>query len=110
MAKTSAVLARRNELARERGFKSYADQRKQFSYAMHATGEGKGQASYRKVYGKPNARNPSDVQRVKRFYRAFKQSPDNYGPNSPKRQWFTQDQAIMERDDWEERYPRGVRE
>ncbi len=101
--------ARRTELARERGFRSYSEQRKEFEYARRSESWQYGQTSYVEQYGMPSARNPADVRRVRLFYQAFKVNPDDYSAKGAKARWFVEVEGIMEYDEWRERYPTGVR-
>lgn len=104
-----AVYQRRNVLARERGFASYSQQRKEFEYARRSESWQYGQTSYVQLYGIPNARNPADVARVRLFYQAFAVNPNDYSARGAKARWFVEIEQIMDYDEWRERYPTGVR-
>lgn len=108
-AQNHAVYERRNELARERGFLSYSQQRREFEYARRSESWQYGQTSYVEQYGLPRASNPADIARVRLFYQAFKIAPDDYSVNGAKARWFVTVEGIMEYDEWRERYPTGVR-
>ncbi len=108
-AQNQATYQRRQELARERGFTSYSQQRREFEYARRSEGWQYGQTSYTQHYGTPRTSNPADIARVRLFYQAFKVHPNDYSVNGPKARWFVQVERIMEYDEWRERYPTGVR-
>lgn len=104
-----AVYQRRQELARERGFASYSQQRKEFAYARQSESWQYGQTSYVQHYGIPRTSNPADVARVRLFYQAFAVNPNDYSIGGAKARWFVEIERIMEYDEWRERYPTGVR-
>lgn len=108
-AQNAATYQRRVALARERGFTSYADQRKQFAYAVQSESWEYGQASYVEQYGIPRASNPDDVPLVRLFYQAFKLAPNDYSVRGAKAQWFVDVEGIMSYDQWVEHYPTGKR-
>lgn len=109
MARTTATFQRRNELAKERGFRSYYDQRKQFEYARRSESWQYGQTSYVQHYGMPRTTNPADIARVRLFYNAFALHPNDYSVRGAKARWFVEIEGIMDYDEWRERYPTGVR-
>lgn len=98
----NAVYQRRNELAKEQGFSSYADKRKQLEYASKS-------GLFRDTVGKPNARSRDDLHKVKVFYRAMKEDKSNYSRDSAKAEWFVEIADLMDYDEWEDRYPGGTR-
>lgn len=100
---------RRQELARERGFTGYSQQRREFEYARRSESWQYGQTSYVQHYGMPRASNPADVARVRLFYQAFAMNPNDYSIGGAKARWFVEIEGIMDYDEWRERYPTGVR-
>ncbi len=107
-----AIYQRRSELARERGFSSLGEQRRAFAFAKKSQGfQGTqyGQASYTQYYGTPRANRAGDAERVRLFYAAFHDNPDDYSVRGPKARWFVEVEGIMTYDQWQEGYPRGVR-
>jgi hypothetical protein len=103
----SATYQRRNALARERGFSSYSEQRK----AERLAKESDLYQRWLEEQGKERVslRDPDQVAALRTYYQAFHQQPDNYQVTGPKAHWFTDYEEMMTADEWEERYPMGVR-
>ena len=104
--KSRAVMARRNELARERGFKSYSDQRKQFEKAQKAR-------TFRAAEGdrKLRADRPGDAAKVREWEETFYgPDKDDYSVTGPKAKWFVDVLGQYTYDEWRDLYPGGVRE
>lgn len=99
----AATLRRRNEIARGQGFKSYADKRKQLRYANTSQ-------DFIFVAGSARGDSRVEVERVKLFYKAFHDDPNNYAVGSPKAEWFVGIEQLMTYEEWANHYPRGVRE
>jgi hypothetical protein len=97
-----STYVRRNELARERGFRNYADQRKQFRQAS-TSNAWRGE--------KPKANRPLDIDKVKTFHNAFEvpENADDYSVDGPKAKWFIEVVGTMTREEWIEHYPTGLR-
>jgi hypothetical protein len=99
-----AVHARRNELARERGFKSYAEQRKVMEYASDSE-------EIELINPEPlRVDRSEDLAMARTHYDAFKRNPSDYGPDSAKAKWFVEYVGLMSYKEWAEHYPNGVRE
>lgn len=97
-----ATYARRNALARERGFNNYAQQRKELAEASRSN-------AWRGP--KPRANRPSDIERTKIFHQAFENpaNADDYSVNGAKAKWFINVVGVMTREEWLEHYPTGLR-
>lgn len=95
-----ATYARRNELARERGFRNYADQRKEVRIAGKST-------AWRGA--KPNVRDAGDIEKVHQWWATFADSEDNYMVGGPKYEWFVNTVESMTHEEWLEHYPNGTR-
>lgn len=104
--------ARRTELARERGFRSYREQREVIRYARESLVEGgyQGRQRWPTDWSLPRANDRESLERAKLFHRAFKEEPNNYSRNGAKARWFVEVEGIMTYDEWQQRYPRGRRE
>lgn len=98
------VYIRRNELARQRGFKSYPEQRK----ALRLT---KTSAVWnRSTLPKATVATANTAKLTALYYEAFFTNPDDYSVTGPKARWFTEVAQIMSKDEWASRYPLGIRE
>lgn len=98
------TIQRRNELARERGYKSYAEQRK---IQEAATGAFVWENA---DLGTPSMKNAEDRENLLLFKRAFFDEPENYATDGPKAKWFVEVAGIMTEEEWREHYPNGIRE
>lgn len=95
---------RRNELARERGYKSYSEQRK----IQEKT---RGSFVWENAdLGEPSMGNAEDRATLLLFKQAFFDEPDNYATDSPKAKWFVEIAGIITQEEWLEHYPNGIRE
>lgn len=105
-AETRAVYVRRDQLARERGFKSYSDQRKQFQRARKAR-------TFKAAIGDKKIRtnNAGDVANVRQWEETFYgPDRDDYSVFGPKARWFVDVLDQYTYDEWRDLYPGGVRE
>lgn len=104
-----ATLRRRNELARERGFKSYSDQRKQMTAWRNSD-----IVKRNRNISKSNVtvKNAQQTELAKLAWEAFKpgSDPDDYSVDGPKAKLFIALGYVESKEDWEGRYPNGVRE
>jgi hypothetical protein len=99
-----ATHARRNELARERGFKSYAEQRKVMEYARDSE-------LVEDINPEPlRSDNAEDRKLARTYYDAFVTNPNDYGADSAKAKWFVEYEGLLTYKEWTEHYPNGVRE
>lgn len=96
---------RRNEIAREKGFKNYAEYRKITEYAKKS-------GDFRNFVGeKVGGREGANLKDAKEFYEAFgnKKNADNYSVDSPKAKWLIMMGYVQDRDHWRDLYPTGTR-
>lgn len=104
---------RRNDLAKERGFKSYADQRKQFERARKARTFRAALPANELRDGRADIRTNrrSDVRLVRQWEETFYgPDRDDYSVNGPKAKWFVNTLDDYTPDEWRDLYPNGVRE
>ena len=95
---------RRNELARERGYKSYSEQRKIQEKA-------KGAFVWENAdLGDPSMKSSEDRANLLLFKKAFFDEPENYATDGPKAKWFVEVAGIMTEEEWLEHYPNGIRD
>lgn len=106
----AATLRARNELARERGFRNYYDQRKATEYFntredfTEETGKvSRADAESREDYNR-------QLEEARIFRDAFKNDSQDYSVGSPKMRWFVEVLHMMTEDEWKAKYPDGVRQ
>jgi len=101
--------AKRNELARRRGFKNYSEQRKATEFANESEmfEENVGKVSRT---GKSREEYNEEVEYARVFYQAFKVDPEDYSATGAKAQWFVKIEGAMTYQEWAQHYPNGVRE
>jgi hypothetical protein len=106
MAKSSATFQRRNELARQRGYASYGQQRRALTLAKESD---LFQRWYDEFYGLDTIRDPAYARAVRTYWEGFHVDPNDYSRTSGKARWFVEYEELMSYEEWEERYPNGVR-
>lgn len=101
----SETYRRRNELAKEQGFKSYADKRKSLKVAQDSE---EFQAYFPGISGRSSQ---EELDAAKTFREAFytKKGRLDYGINGAKAKWFCEYEGIMTYDEWKQHYPEGTR-
>lgn len=101
---------RRNELARERGFKNYAEQRKWFEQAQRSKAMRGAVPGVESRGGKTPLRANRDAEVVRQWHEAFYgPDRDDYSVTGPKARWFIDVLGDYTEDEWRELYPLGVR-
>jgi hypothetical protein len=96
--------ARRNQLARDKGFESYSDYRRQTEFASR-------DPNFRQFVGRVGGSDAANLDMARLHYQAFKVSPDDYGPNSAKARWLIDVAGyVRDLDEWRRRYPNNRRE
>lgn len=105
------IYARRNQLAKDRGFKSYRDQRKTFEKAGKSRTFRAALPPAQLPEGKVKLRTNKDSRLVKQWQEAFYgPDKDDYSVNSPKARWFVDVLDAYTAEEWADLYPNGVRE
>jgi hypothetical protein len=92
-----STYARRQELAQEQGFRSYADKREQLQTARESE-------LFRAQYPEGNARDPAYLKAVGIYNDAFGGKSRDYRTGSTLSQWFVEYAGIMTYEEWEELY------
>lgn len=102
--------ARRNELARERGFRSAGEQRKWFEQAQRSTAMRGAVPGVESRGGKLPLRADRDAAVVRQFHDAFYgPDKDDYSVRGKKARWFIDVLHEYTEEEWERLYPEGVR-
>lgn len=78
---------RRNEIAREQGFKGYSEKRKALDYARNGSLAGLF-ADTTGLHHGISARNPKQMRAVLYFYRGYNQNPDDYSLTGDKAKYI----------------------
>lgn len=105
------IFARRNQLAKERGFKSYRDQRKTFEKAGKSRTFRAALPPAQLPAGQVKLRTDKDSKLVKEWREAFYgPDRDDYSVNGPKARWFIDVLDEYTEEEWGDLYPNGVRE
>lgn len=105
------VYRRRTELAKERGFKSYRDQRKTFEKAGRSRTFRAALPPSQLSDNKVRLRTDKDAGLVKQWQEAFYgPDKDDYSVNGPKARWFIDVLDQYTAEEWADLYPNGVRE
>lgn len=108
-----ATYARRNELAKERGYSSYAAQRREFERAGRSRVFRAAIPEAQKKDGRVSLRTSSAKDRalVRQWQETFYgPDRDDYSPDGPKAKWFVGVLDDYTYDEWRDLYPNGVRE
>lgn len=102
--------ARRNQLAKERGFKSASEQRKYMEQAARAKPMRGAVPGVESRGGKLPLRANRDAATVRQWHRTFYgPDKDDYTVNSPKARWFIDMLHAYTESEWAAMYPEGVR-
>lgn len=104
-----AVYQRRNVIAREQGFASYSEKRRAITFANAELDANEFESV---VGGKAGGRKGENLDAARLYYQAFKvEDSKDYSVNSAKAQWIIHHLGyVQDEEEWQRRYPRGVRE
>lgn len=102
--------ARRNELAKQRGFSSSTEQRREMEKAATSKAMVGAVPDIRSTGGKLPLRADRDHAVVRQWHEAFYGPQKNdYTVNSPKARWFIDVLGEYTEEEWADLYPDGVR-
>lgn len=102
--------ARRDELAKQRGFRSAGEQRKWMEQAERSKAMRGAIPGVESRGGKLPLRADRDYKTVQDFHKAFYGPERNdYSVGSPKARWFIDVLGLYTEEEWADLYPDGVR-
>lgn len=104
-----SVYQRRNEIARGQGFSSYNEKRRAIAFSNAELDANEFESV---VGGKAGGRKGEYLDEARLYYKAFHQEDSkDYSVGSAKAQWIIHQLGyVKDEEEWQRRYPRGVRE